>query len=233
MFILVTTNCSVDGTQIVGKARSLVRQLREETVPWDKKEERADLSLEVGAEPRLPLEKINTEKRGEKKLVLIVREFSATSGWLGTIPIIVFNEENVQSIKYVIRLLVKYSWLMSSAFSFPKFVTCIAVLCWYIWCNLGIWYWYQYEYRRTYQSGRGVVLIHKVHYGYMVLISIQILKNILVKYLTYISIRFIPTIYQEKIRLESNCSTRQTWKSFKCTQYRYLPGMKKRKKNQY
>jgi hypothetical protein len=36
--------------------------------------------LEVGAEARLPLEKINTEKRGKKKLVLIVREFSATSG---------------------------------------------------------------------------------------------------------------------------------------------------------
>lgn len=81
MFILVTTNCSSYGTQIVGKARSLVRELREEAVPRDKKEERADPSLEVGGEPRLPLEKINTEKRwGQKKLILIVREFSATSG---------------------------------------------------------------------------------------------------------------------------------------------------------
>jgi hypothetical protein len=84
---------------------------------------------------------------------LIVREFSATSGWLGTIPIIVFNEENVQSIKYVIHLLVKYSWLMSIAFSFPKF------------CDVH----------------SSIVLVYMVQPRYMILVSIWVLKNLPIK----------------------------------------------------
>jgi hypothetical protein len=172
------------------------------------------------------LEKINTEKRGagKKKLILIVREFSATSGWLGTLPIIVFNEENVQSIKYVIHLLVKYSWLMSIAFSFPKFcdVHSSIVLVYMVQPRYMILVSIWVLKNLPYQSSSSVVLIHMVHYDYGTLINTNIEEPISPVsrtggnttlyqyqsgmgpevisgiYLTYISIRFIPTIYQEK-----------------------------------